>query len=84
VVDYRLPMTDCRCHLSAHDGILGPGGTAVKKELRMNAKSPDPDDLSSKDLPEPAAEKEDGDPRKKSPQRPNPDRSAPHIPPADE
>ena len=55
----------------------------MKKDLRMNAKSPDPDDLASQELPE-RASPEDENSRKKPAQRPNPDRSAPHIPPADE
>jgi hypothetical protein len=57
--------------------------TVVKKELRMTAKSPDPDDLASEELPRPEPQDPE-DLRKKLPQRPNPDRSAPHIPPVDE
>jgi len=55
----------------------------MKKDLRMNAKSPDPDDLASDDLPESASREADrpGRAHKDDASRRNDDRSAPHIPP---
>jgi hypothetical protein len=52
----------------------------MKKDLRMNAKSPDPDDLAEDAPPEPGdrdLERRDDRPGRTA----RPDRSAPHIPP---
>jgi hypothetical protein len=52
----------------------------MKEDLRMNAKSPDPDDLAREEPPEPNAY--DTDPRREHPhERAQQDRSAPHVPP---
>ncbi len=56
----------------------------MKEDLRMNAKSPDPDDLARGDLPQTsAAESPEDEARHQSrwAERSQPDRSAPHIPP---
>jgi hypothetical protein len=50
------------------------GDTLMKKDLRMNAKSPDPDDLADEDFVT-----EERQRREKEFSRS--DRSAPHIPP---
>ena len=55
----------------------------AKKQQRMNAKSPDPDDLASEELPKPPVRLPDQDHPKRK-ERPNPDFSAPHIPPVDD
>ena len=53
----------------------------MKEDLRMSAKSPDPDDLATDDLPtdEPRTDRriERSDAREES----SVDRSAPHVPP---
>ena len=52
----------------------------MKKDLRMNAKSPDPDDLANDVAPE--RDRRDLDERDDRPSRTaQQDRSAPHIPP---
>ena len=54
----------------------------MKKDLRMNAKSPDPDDLASEAPPRPDADEvELNAPR--TPSRYEFDRSAPHVPPVE-
>ena len=55
----------------------------MKKHQRMNAKSPDPDDLASEEPPKPLPRSLEQD-RTKGKERPNPDHSAPHIPPVDD
>jgi hypothetical protein len=57
----------------------------MKEDLRMNAKSPDPDDLASDDLPESASPEaaRPGSAHKDNASRRNDDRSAPHIPPVE-
>jgi len=51
----------------------------MKKDLRMNAKSPDPDDLAQDQLPESSNEqRHDGG---KAAKDDGADRSAPHVPP---
>ena len=52
----------------------------MKKDLRMNAKSPDPDDLAEEMPPDPGErdlKEREHQPRRTAQQ----DRSAPHIPP---
>lgn len=57
----------------------------MKKKHRMNAKSPDPDDLAGNEPPKPAAQEPKANKdRRQRPEEQNQDRSAPHIPPADE
>ena len=55
----------------------------MKEDQRMNAKSPDPDDLAREDLPESEAR----DPKRRdhtdNSTRPGDDRSAPHVPPVE-
>jgi hypothetical protein len=52
----------------------------MKEDLRMNAKSPDPDDLAREEPPEPNTYDTD---LRREPQheRARQDRSAPHVPP---
>lgn len=52
----------------------------MKEDLRMNSKSPDPDDLANEGLPQPGAEDNVGG-QGRDARRARPDRSAPHIPP---
>ena len=52
----------------------------MKQDLRMNAKSPDPDDLALEELPKPDSE-DTVDRAARGDQRAQRDRSAPHIPP---
>jgi hypothetical protein len=51
----------------------------MKKDLRMNAKSPDPDDLAREELAE--SDVQEMEPHKRRAERFQIDRSAPHIPP---
>ena len=53
--------------------------------LDPRTRSPEPDDLTSETPPEPASRSIGNDPKGKSRDqlRPNPDVSAPHVPPAD-
>jgi hypothetical protein len=51
----------------------------MKKDLRMNAKSPDPDDLARDELPQ--SDVQDVHPHTRRAERFEIDRSAPHIPP---
>jgi hypothetical protein len=52
----------------------------MKKDLRMNAKSPDPDDLANEEPPRPDADDIELDGRLAA-AHPRHDFSAPHIPP---
>ena len=54
----------------------------MKQDLRMNAKSPDPDDLARQELPQPEVDESAGVKRGLA-EPSQPDRSAPHIPPAE-
>jgi hypothetical protein len=54
----------------------------MKQDLRMNAKSPDPDDLAREELPQPDVDETVAVNRDPA-QRAQPDRSAPHIPPVE-
>jgi len=54
----------------------------MKKDLRMNAKSPDPDDLAGDDLPESEARKAQHGQRREVDES-GTDRSAPHVPPVE-
>ena len=54
----------------------------MKKDLRMNAKSPDPDDLAS-EVPSKSDDGEVDPNSRRTHGRPELDRSAPHIPPAE-
>jgi hypothetical protein len=53
----------------------------MKEDLRMNAKSPDPDDLSGEELPQPDAADNGATTGRRRVERVQSDRSAPHIPP---
>jgi hypothetical protein len=52
----------------------------MKQDLRMNAKSPDPDDLATDELPVSKDREPDGAKRRDA-DEPGLDRSAPHVPP---
>jgi len=52
----------------------------MKQDLRMNAKSLDPDDLASEELPAPENREPDHTKRRGA-NEPGFDRSAPHVPP---
>jgi hypothetical protein len=72
------PPTRAKIDLPA-EGHAGHAGerNAMKKDLRMNAKSPDPDDLANDAVPEGNQDERDDRSHRRAPQ----DRSAPHIPP---
>ena len=57
----------------------------MKEDQRMNAKSPDPDDLAGENLPEPvsAVDHDSDRPHKDHRTGPSDDRSAPHVPPVE-
>lgn len=55
----------------------------MKKHNRMNAKSPDPDDLARQEPPKRTAREAEHDGRNRQ-EKPNPDVSAPHVPPVDD
>jgi hypothetical protein len=54
----------------------------MKKDLRMNARSPDPDDLSDPAPPDRSAKPESASSRQSH--REQPDVSAPHVPPGED
>jgi hypothetical protein len=55
----------------------------MKEDQRMNAKSPDPDDLAREELPESAVRDDLRTHQSENDRaaRPSADRSAPHVPP---
>ena len=57
----------------------------MKEDQRMNAKSPDPDDLAGEAPPEPVsrADHHSDRPEKDRGTEPSDDRSAPHVPPVE-
>jgi len=55
----------------------------MKEDQRMNALSPDPDDLAREDLPESDARDRRAQSHEDRRTQPSNDRSAPHVPPVE-